>query len=45
MIEKLENFLLYNEVDDWATISEFDGTIEKFAAEECSRACVLDVIE
>ncbi|MEU1547961.1 hypothetical protein [Nocardia sp. NPDC005745] len=44
MIEKLENFLLYNVSDDWAPIGEFDGTIEKIAAEEYSRTYVLDVI-
>ncbi|MFF7942006.1 hypothetical protein ACFZC5_20020 [Nocardia gamkensis] len=45
MIKKLENFLLYNVLGDWATLGEFDGTIEKIAAEEYSRACILDVIE
>ncbi|WP_174188012.1 hypothetical protein [Nocardia barduliensis] len=44
MIEKLENFLLCNVSDDWAPIGEFDGTIEKIAAEEYSRTYVLDVI-
>ncbi|MEU6831039.1 hypothetical protein ABZ894_20510 [Nocardia beijingensis] len=45
MIEKLENFLLYNVSDDWAPIGEFDGTIEKIAAEEYSRTYVLRVVE
>jgi hypothetical protein len=45
VIEKLENFLLYNVSDDWAPIGEFDGTIEKIAPDEYSRAYVLRVIE
>ncbi|MEU1998354.1 hypothetical protein ABZ511_28285 [Nocardia gamkensis] len=45
MIEKLENFLLYNVSDDSAPIGEFDGTIEKITPGEYSRAYVLRVIE
>ncbi|MGQ4617306.1 hypothetical protein [Nocardia sp. R7R-8] len=44
MIEKLENFLLYNISDDWAPIGEFDGTIEKIVPEEYSRAHVIGII-
>ncbi|MGY5309689.1 hypothetical protein [Nocardia gipuzkoensis] len=44
MIEKLENFLLYNVSDDWAAIGEFDGTVEKIAPEEYSRAYVLAIL-
>ncbi len=44
MIEKLENFLLYNVSDDWAAIGEFGGTVEKIAPEEYSRAYVLAIL-
>ncbi|MEU6831029.1 hypothetical protein ABZ894_20460 [Nocardia beijingensis] len=45
MIEKLESFLLHSVSDDWSPIGEFDGTIERVAAEEYSRAYVLGVVE
>jgi hypothetical protein len=44
MNEKLENFLLYELSDDWASIATFDGLVARITPEIYSRETVLGVI-